>query len=72
MSGFIKTPFTLNDGDGNALVVDRLADVFAFQTCAPDGPISPVVRIPLHTVSLVFSHLTATATAEPVPEHPRD
>jgi hypothetical protein len=70
MSDFIKTPFTFRDEDGNRLVVDRQTDALTFRTSWADGDTGPVVRIPLHSLSVVFSHLIATATADPAQEHP--
>ena len=71
MSDLIKTPFTFRDEDGNRLVVDRHAEALTFRTSWADGDTGPVVRIPLSSLALVFSHLITTATAEPVQEHAR-
>lgn len=68
----IATPFTFKDSDGNRLVVDREAEALTFRTTWPDGDTGPTVRIPLHSLSIVFSQLITTATADPVQEHPHD
>lgn len=68
----IATPFTFRDGDGNRLVVDRETQALTFRTSWADGDTGPVVRIPLHSLSVVFSHLITTATATPSTEHPHD
>lgn len=71
MSDLINNPFTYTDADGNRLVVDRQADALTFRTTWADKVTGPVVRVPLHALTVVFSHLIAAATADPVQEHPR-
>lgn len=77
MSDFVKTPFTYTDDDGNSLVLDREPEALTFRTLRlGDTQPGPQVRVPLHAVTFLFSHLITVATATPVPdftalEHPR-